>query len=349
MVEKERARDHWLEEMRSAFLYRALAASEPPGPPRDLFGKLAVEAETQAASWATIAQAEDGVAVPAAYAADVRARLVARITASVGAHRARPVLRAMKVRGLAVLDAPIVGHPLPGRVEDVGGRHRAAGSAGNLRAAVFGASDGLVSNTSLVLGVAGAASDERAVLLAGVAGLLAGALSMAAGEWISVRSQREMVERQIAAEKDELAQYPEAEARELALIYEARGLGPDEARAMATRIVANPTHAIDVLAREELGVDPGDLSSPWGAAAYSFVSFALGAALPLAPLVVFAGPSALCLSVAVATVAMFALGAVTSLFTGAGAARSGLRMLAVGSVAAGATFGLGRLLGVAVS
>lgn len=346
---KERARDHWLEEMRSAFLYRALAASEPPGPPRDLFGKLAVEAETQAASWAKIAQAEDAVTVPAAYVADLRARLVARITASVGARRARPLLRAMKVRGLAALDAPIVGHPLPGSVHDVGGRHRTAGSAGNLRAAVFGASDGLVSNTSLVLGVAGAASDERAVLLAGVAGLLAGALSMAAGEWVSVRSQREMVERQIAAEKDELAQYPEAEARELALIYEARGLGPEDAQTMATRIVSNPAHAIDVLAREELGVDPDDLSSPWGAAAYSFVSFATGASLPLCPLVLFAGPSALGLSVAVATVSMFTLGAVTSLFTGAGAVRSGLRMLLVGSVAAGATFGLGRLLGVAVS
>ena len=349
MVAKESARDHWLEEMRSAFLYRALAASEPPGPPRELFGKLAIEAETQATAWAALATTEGGRAVPAAYEVDLRARIVARVAAMVGARRARPILRAMKVRGLAALDAPIVGHPLPTRVEDVGGRHRTAGSAGNLRAAVFGASDGLVSNTSLVLGVAGAASDERAVLLAGVAGLLAGALSMAAGEWVSVRSQREMVERQIAAEKDELAQYPEAEARELALVYEARGLEPEEARLMAARIVASPAHALDVLAREELGIDPNELGSPWSAAVYSFLSFAVGASLPLVQLAFLAGPSSVALSTTVAAVSMFGVGAVTSLFTGGSALRSGLRMLAIGSLAGGATYLVGRLFGVAVS
>ena len=338
MVAKESARDHWLEEMRSAFLYRALAASEPPGPPRELFGKLAIEAETQATAWAALATTEGGRAVPAAYEVDLRARIVARVAAMVGARRARPILRAMKVRGLAALDAPIVGHPLPTRVEDVGGRHRTAGSAGNLRAAVFGASDGLVSNTSLVLGVAGAASDERAVLLAGVAGLLAGALSMAAGEWVSVRSQREMVERQIAAEKDELA-----------LVYEARGLEPEEARLMAARIVASPAHALDVLAREELGIDPNELGSPWSAAVYSFLSFAVGASLPLVQLAFLAGPSSVALSTTVAAVSMFGVGAVTSLFTGGSALRSGLRMLAIGSLAGGATYLVGRLFGVAVS
>lgn len=347
-MKTETARDHWLEEMRSAFLYRSLATSEPPGPPRDLFGKLATEAETQAARWAELARTQDGVAVPAAYAADARARVVARLAAAFGARRVKPMLAAMKVRGLSALDTPIVGHPLPTRLEDVGGRHKTAASAGNLRAAVFGASDGLVSNASLVLGVAGAASDEQSVLLAGVAGLLAGAFSMASGEWISVRSQREMVEKQLAAEKDELAEYPEAEARELALIYEARGLSKEEAQAMADRIVADPAHAIDVLAREELGVDPNELVSAWGAALYSFLSFAVGASLPLLPLLFLHGTTAIAVSAGVAALAMFGVGALTSLFTGTGAVRSGVRMLGIGSLAGGATYLLGRLLGVAV-
>lgn len=337
------ARDHWLEEQRSAFLYRALATSESPSPARDLFAKLAGEAEAQAAVWAARLDA-----VPPAYRADVRARLVAAIAARIGARRARPILRAAKVRGLSALDAPVPGHPLPARVEDVGARHRTV-SSGNLRAAVFGASDGLVSNTSLVLGVAGAASDPHAVLLAGTAGLLAGAFSMASGEWISVRSQREMSERQLAAERDELREYPDAEARELALVYEARGLSPTEAQALADRIVARPEHAIEVLAREELGIDPNDLVSPWGAALSSFVAFALGAIVPLVPLLVVDGTLAIAASAVLAATAMFGIGAITSLFTGGGALSSGLRMLTVGALAGGATYLLGRGLGVAVS
>src|SRR6185369_5369125 len=148
-------------------------------------------------------------------------------------------------------------------------RHRGLGSGGNLRAAVFGVNDGLVSNASLILGVAGSGADTRTVVLAGVAGLAAGAFSMAVGEYVSVRSQRELYEHQIALERDELAQYPEAEAQELALIYAAKGLRADEASKPASRIVADPEHALDTLAREELGLNPDELGSPWGAAVAS--------------------------------------------------------------------------------
>ncbi len=154
---------------------------------------------------------------------------------------------------------------------------------GNLRAAVFGVNDGLISNASLILGVAGANADAATILLTGVAGLVAGAFSMAAGEYVSVRSQREMYEYQIGLERDELAEYPDEEAHELALIYEARGMGSAEALRMATQIIADPERALDTLAREELGLNPEDLGSPWGAALFSFISFALGSAIPLLP------------------------------------------------------------------
>jgi VIT1/CCC1 family predicted Fe2+/Mn2+ transporter len=213
---------------------------------------------------------------------------------------------------------------------------------------VFGVSDGLVSNAALILGITGAQPDPRVVLVAGAAGLAAGAFSMAAGEYLSVRSQRELYEHQIALERDELAQYPEAEAEELALIYAAKGLPKRDAARLARKIVADPEHALDTLAREELGLDPGALGSPWGAAAASFVAFAAGAFVPLAPWLFGPSAAALPLSLGVSAVALFAIGMVLSLFTGRGAWRSGLRMLAIGALAGGVTHALGRMLGVAI-
>ena len=172
--------------------------------------------------------------------------------------------------------------PLPTTLEDVGKRHRGVSGGGNLRAAVFGVNDGLVSNASLILGVAGASANNSIILLSGVAGLLAGAFSMAAGEYVSVRSQREMFEHQIGLERDELAQYPEEEAEELALIYAARGLAREDAQKLAKAIIADPAQALDTLAREELGLNPEELGSPWGVAIFSFLSFAAGALMPLA-------------------------------------------------------------------
>jgi vacuolar iron transporter family protein len=240
------------------------------------------------------------------------------------------------------------GHATPLRLEDVGNRHKGFGG-GNLRAAIFGANDGLVSNTSLILGVIGASATTEATITAGIAGLLAGALSMAAGEYVSVRSQRELFEYQIELERQELEEYPEAEAAELALIYQARGLTPEEAKALADRLTADPKIALDVLAREELGLNPDDLGSPWGAAGFSFASFTLGALVPLIPF--FTGgtlPNAGYIGAALAAVGLFGTGASLSLFTGRSAVAGGLRMLGIGAGAGAVTWLIGTLFGAAV-
>jgi VIT1/CCC1 family predicted Fe2+/Mn2+ transporter len=342
------ARDSWQKEMESVFLYRVLAEVEPAGERRALFAKLADEATAQAGIWAAQIQKKEGNP-PGGYAPQLRARVVAALLRRLGAQRMRGVLAAMKVRGMSVYaSSPRAGHPVPHTVEEIGRRHRTGVAGGNLRAAVFGASDGLVSNFCLILGVAGAATDGRHVLVAGVAGLLAGAFSMAAGEWISVRSQREMFEHQIGAEREELAEYPAEEAAELSLIYQARGLGKEDADRLAGQIVANPGYALDTLAREELGVDPGALGSPIGAAVSSFASFAVGAAVPLAPFVVTAGRGALAGALALTAAALFAVGCTISLFTGRGALAGGARMLLIGAAAGGVTYGIGLALGAAV-
>ena len=229
------ARESWDHEQESIFLYGVLADAEPAPERRALFAKLAEEARGQAAIWAAEA-ARAGVPIPSSYAPRARARLVAALARRLGPSRVRPVLAAMKVRGLSVYATLSEGHAMPRSAAEVGQRHRGASSS-NLRAAVFGASDGLVSNASLILGVAGASSASvasaagasHAVVISGLAGLLAGAFSMAAGEFVSVSSQREMLERQIAAERDELAQYPHEEAAELSLIYQTRGLPREDA------------------------------------------------------------------------------------------------------------------------
>jgi len=263
----------------------------------------------------------------------------------------RPVLAAMKVRGISVYSGqPLsAGHPMPRSVEEVGHRHRGVGAGGNLRAAVFAVNDGLVSNTGLIMGIAGAASDAKVILLTGVAGLLAGAFSMAAGEYISMRSQREMFEYQIGLERDEFAEYPDEEAEELALIYHARGMDRGAARALAEALLKDPDHALDTLAREELGLNPDELDSAWGAAASSFLAFATGAILPLLPFLFEPGAIATPAAAAVAAVALFAVGATLSLFTGRNALLSGLRMLVIGAGAGVVTYGIGTLLGVSLS
>jgi vacuolar iron transporter family protein len=338
----------WADEMRSAYLYRIVADAERGTPREKLFRGLAGEAESQAAIWAESAR-KQGAAVPPRYVPDARAKVVAALVRRHGPRAVRMVLAAMKVRGLSVYTHAQPGHPRPTSIEDMQARHRNVGTGGNLRAAVFGVNDGLVSNCSLILGVAGAAAPNSVILLSGIAGLLAGAFSMAAGEWVSVRSQREMFEYQIGLERKELAEYPAEEAQELALIYEARGLPPDEAAALATSTIADPARALDTLAREELGLNPDELGSPWGAATFSFLSFALGALIPLAPFLLLKGGAALGTSIGVTAIALFAVGAAISLFTGRSALRDGLRMLAIGSVAGALTFSVGKLLGVSLA
>jgi vacuolar iron transporter family protein len=224
----------------------------------------------------------------------------------------------------------------------VGRRHKSYGG-GTLRAGVFGVNDGLVSNTCLVMGVAGAAAEPSVLILTGVAGLLAGAFSMAAGEYISMLSQKEMFEHQIAQERDELERYPKEEAEELALIYAARGLPLAEARDVATKLIANPEQALDTLAREELGLNPDDLGSPSGAALSSFIAFSIGASLPLIPFLLGFGNAGVPMAAAISGAALAVVGAVLSLFSGRSALLGGLRMLLIGSAAAAATYFIGTL------
>ncbi|MCK6446038.1 MAG: VIT1/CCC1 transporter family protein [Planctomycetes bacterium] len=342
------AREGWHEEKQSAFLYRVLAEAESGNARARLFSQLADSAEKQAGLWEERLRAA-GQPPPHGFEPDTRAKLAARLIRTFGGRSMRPMLAALKVRGLSLYSVPSLssGHAMPTTTSPER-RHRAAASGGSLRAAVFGMNDGLVSNTSLILGVAGASAGPNAILIAGVAGLLAGAFSMAAGEYVSVLSQRELFEHQIALERAELAEYPEEEAEELALVYRARGLDDAEAKRLASRVMSDPQSALDALAREELGLDPDDLGSPWGAAGSSFAAFAVGALVPLAPFLVFEGTRAVLVAAAIAALALFGVGAALSLFTNKSAWASGLRMLSIGALAGGATWAIGKLFGVAV-
>jgi len=335
----------WLEEKRSAYLYRVIADCELGTPREVLFRSLAVEADNQAAIWAR----KSGAGPMPGYKPELRTRIVGELVRARGPRAMRGVLTAMKVRGLSVYSHNAPGHPTPTTIEDMASRHRGIGTGGNLRAAVFGINDGLISNLSLILGVAGASSGSGIIVLSGVAGLLAGAFSMAAGEYVSVRSQREMYEYQIGLERRELEQYPEEEAGELALIYAAKGMPKDQALELARRIIADPEKALDTLAREELGLNPEELGSPRGAAWSSFMSFGIGALIPLLPFLIASGNTALAISVLLTAVSLFGVGAMISLFTGRNAARDGLRMLAIGAAAGAITFGVGKLLGVTLA
>ena len=340
--------ESWHEEQRSALLYRVCAEAESGTPRAELFRRMAGEAEAQAAIWRAQLTAR-GHSPPAPDVPDTRTRVVAALVRRFGPRRLKSVLAAMKVRGMGVYGPALgrdAGHATPIAGSGTELRHRGLGRGGNLRAAVFGVNDGLVSNASLILGIAGASTDARVVLLTGVAGMCAGAFAMATGEYVSVRSQRELFEYQIGLERDELAQYPEAEAQELALIYAAKGLPAKEASRLATKLVSDPEHALDTLAREELGLNPDELGSPWGAAVSSFLSFAAGALLPLLPFMASAGPRALPIAIGVTALSLFAVGALLSLFTGRNAFRSGARMLVLGGIAGAITYGIGRLAGV---
>ena len=338
--------DSWFHEKESAWLYGRVAAREADPARREMFRKLGEAAEEQALKWQALDPGRDFRFVPTA-----RARIVARLVDSFGPRATRHALAAMKLRGLSVYTAPAAptagGHIMPTSDSEVGQRHRGV-SGGNLRATVFGVNDGLVSNAALVMGVAGAGAEPRMVLMTGVAGLLAGALSMAAGEYVSVRSQRDMYEYQIALEKEELEEYPEEEAEELALIYNARGLPLEQAREMARALLARPDQALDALAREELGLNPDDLGSPVGAALSSFVAFSAGAVLPLLPFLARGLAQPLWWSIGVTAVALAAVGLALSLFTGRGALQGALRMLLIGGGAGVISWAVGRLLGVAI-
>jgi vacuolar iron transporter family protein len=226
------------------------------------------------------------------------------------------------------------------------GRHRTLG--GNaLRAAVLGANDGLLSNMSLIMGVSGAELSGKAVLVTGMAGLLAGAFSMAIGEWVSVQSSREANQNQIDIEAAELLAAPEDEEAELALIYQAKGVPEDRAKEMAKHLISDKDKALDTLVREELGIDPAELGgSAWEAALASFFLFALGALVPLAPFFFLDGALAAQTSLAASAIGIFGIGAAITLVTGRSPWLTGARQLLLALAAAGVTYGIGHFLGV---
>jgi len=352
-----------------AAVYGALAKSEKDPNLAAVYAKLAAVEEAHADFWKT--KLIEAGKKPGDKGLTLRARMLVFLARRFGASTALPIITAGEARdsgaytdqpealaaGLAadeqgharVLRAASAGHGLAGsEVARIEGRHRSGG--GNaLRAAVLGANDGLVSNLCLVMGVAGAAASERTVLLTGLAGLVAGACSMAMGEWLSVNSSRELYQSQIAAEAEELEQSPEEEKAELALIYQAKGLSEDQAKELADRLLSDTDTALETLAREELGIDPKELGgSPWTAAGSSFVLFAVGAIFPILPFVFLKDHAAFVGSIVLSGVGLITLGAGTSLFTGRGAIFSAVRQVLIGLAAAAVTYGAGALVGASL-
>ena len=328
--------DNWWEEKRSAYLYSVMGKSEKNVLHKKLFSDLKAAAEKQANLWEEKIK-NSGYQVPTAFTPDIRTQIVSGLIRFFGVDNLHRMLSAMKIRGMSVYTQYHSEH-----------KHTGLGSASNLRAAVFGLNDGLISNMSLILGIAGAHANQNFIILAGVAGLLAGACSMGAGEYISVRSQREVFEYQIAIEKQELEEYPEEEMEELRLIYQARGVPEQEANKLAKIMIENPETGLNALAREELGLNPEDLVSPIGAMLFSFFSFSIGAFLPLIPFLLGSATWNLMASMAITAVTLFSIGTILSLFTNRNPILLGLRMLAVGTIAGSLTFVIGRLLGVAM-
>lgn len=327
--------DNWREEKRSAYLYEIMAKQEKTLTHKKLFVNLSDAANKQAKIWEEKIIRE-GMSSPPPYQPDLRTRIVSKLIGLFGVESLHSILSAMKIRGMSLFNTYHSEY-----------RHTSINSASNLRAATFGINDGLISNMSLILGFAGANANSHFLVLAGIAGLLAGACSMGAGEYISVRSQREVFEYQIAIEKQELEEYPEEEKEELSLIYQARGVPLKEADALAKLMIENPQTGLDALAREELGLNPEQLVSPIGALVSSFISFAIGAAIPLFPFLLSNSGWNLTISISLTAITLFIIGVVLSLFTNGNPFLQGLRMLIIGVIAGGATFLIGKCLGVA--
>jgi len=333
------------EEKTSVWLYQKIAEHELDPVRRGLFLELADAAEKQAKIWESKFVEEGGSDILPKFRPNLRTLIVGGLIGIFGTGSLRYILSAMKVRGMSIYSSTPTSHPAAAHLEQ---RHKGVGNAGNLRAAVFGINDGLVSNLSLLAGIAGANANHSTIILTGVAGLLAGACSMASGEYVSVRSQREFFEYQIALEEEELKLYPEEEASELATIYRARGMPAVPAQQLADLIISDPERALDVLSREELGLNPAELSSPIGASVSSFIAFAIGAIIPLLPFLLTDKPMAVYLSLGFTGLTLMAIGATLSLFTNRSSFYSGLRMLLIGAAAAGITYFSGKLLGVAL-
>ncbi|MCC6617706.1 MAG: VIT1/CCC1 transporter family protein [Chloroflexi bacterium] len=354
-------------EVDGAHIYRAMAGNAGDERLATVYAELASTEERHAELWRGLL-VEAGL--PARPGPSWRARSMGFLATRFGANLIAPTMAAEERRSRAMYDdqpeaagtslaadeyshARVL-HQLTGGLSGAmlrrfEGRHQQIG--GNaLRAAVLGANDGLVSNFSLLMGVAGATATHEPILIAGVAGMLAGSLSMALGEWLSVQSSRELYENQIATEREELEAFPAEEENELRLIYEAKGMAAEDAARLAHRVMTGDREiALDTMAREELGIDPDELGgSAWVAAITSFTLFGIGAAVPLLPFIFGSGTPAIIASTILAGLALFGLGAAITLLTGKHPIQAGLRQVGFGLAAAAVTFGIGSLLGTTI-
>ncbi|HUX50224.1 MAG TPA: VIT1/CCC1 transporter family protein [Spirochaetia bacterium] len=350
-------------EENAVLLYTALSHAEKNPNLSRVYAMLAETEKRHADEW-RLRLTQAGMA-PGAHRPDMKTRILLFITKRFGPSLVLPSVLSMESTGTASYDEVDGAEQMASEEESHGrvlramsglggmagsdvaraeGRHRGAG--GNaLRAAVLGSNDGLVSNLSLIMGVAGAGLSNHAILVTGFAGLLAGAISMALGEWLSVQSARELFTHQIDVERAEIATNPEDETEELALIYQARGIPEERARALAAEIMSSPEAAIETLAREELGIDPGELGgSSWEAAISSFLMFAVGAIIPVIAFIAWSGVIAVFAAIALSVVGLFVVGALTSLSTSRSLLFSGLRMVFFGVIAAAVTYGVGHLV-----
>lgn len=368
----KRYQENWRGEMDGVFLYRSLSESEKNPQLAQIYLKLSETERHHVKFWATKLK-EIGVSVPE-YRPGIRSRVLSFLAKRFGPGFILPSLATIEKIGSqnytnqpetkssslpqderkharmleAITQDTKMG--IEGRsVAKLEGRHHSIG--GNaLRAAVLGVNDGLVSNLSLIMGVAGASLPNKAILVTGFAGLLAGASSMAMGEWLSVQSSRELYLKQIGIEEAELSENPKEEEAELALIYQAKGVPQEDAERLAASIFKDPKNAIKALSREELGIDPDSLGgSAWEAAFTSFILFCAGAIVPILPFFIWKTQSAVIASLFFSAAALFLVGAMITLLTGRGVFRSGFRQLWIGLTAALITYGLGRLLGAVLS
>lgn len=371
--ELKRYRRNLADELDSAAVYDTLSAAEKDVRRREIFAGLAAAEREHAQVWRE-KLAANGVHVPS-HRRSAKTLLLQALTRSLGpqavlktvaaseyADRDRyahepgaEALSAQEQQHAAIVQSIVSSEAQPeqskgAQIATAEAWHRGVTSGNDLRAAVLGANDGLVSNFCLIMGVTGAGTANRTILLTGLAGLVAGACSMALGEWLSVTNARELARAQIAKEADELENSPDAERRELALIYEAKGVETGEARRIAAQIMRDKDKALDTLTREELGIDPKELGgNPWSAAAVSFLLFAAGAAFPTVPFLWANGYAAIAQSVLLSAIGLAAVGVFTSLFNGRSALFSAGRQIVIGLVAAAFTAGAGRLLGVSIS
>jgi vacuolar iron transporter family protein len=365
----KRWRDMLAGERDAAALYSRLADAQT-GERQEIFRELASIELKHAAHWEDKLRAA-GADVPAAGGPSLRTRLIGTAARRLSVEAVLPMIERAEKADAGTYDndpdaapgmaadershARTLAHLLDGGRPDPQAQIRRRESwhrgdrSGALRAGVFGVSDGLVSNTALVMGFAGSGTSRTVTLLAGIAGLLAGSFSMAAGEYISMSSQREMYEREISLEQAELEEKPEEEHAELVLIYRAKGLSKPEAEQLADRIMADRSVALDTLAREELGLDPDELGSPWGSAFSSLFAFAIGAFVVIIPYLAGSGTAALVAAIVLAVAALFGVGASIGALNGRGVLRSGLRQVIAGVIAGAITFGVGRLIGAHVS